>query len=326
MFLADSMLRYFIKIAPIESTAQKLMLYSVSALMAYVMARVLIRFRGLSFPVKALLCLVMTDIAAAVYMSINAFDLYPQSVKFDPIYSGYTLIKYVSMMFGWNCLFLAVTDNFEMVERELQLAAVREVALTSKMQALRYQVNPHFLFNTLNSIAGLIEEGAATRAERMVMSLSTFMRTTLAVDPMSDVKLSEEIALQEEYLGIERERFLDRLTFKIEMPEELQDALVPSLILQPLIENAVKHGVGAATGQVEILLTASRKSDRLTLTVENDIPLASTERNNPFGMGIGLRNVQERLNLRFQENGQLSSGIISPGRYCASIDLPFKIS
>lgn len=326
MYLADSVLRYFIKIAPIESTLHKLMLFGVSALMAYVMARILIRARGLFFPLKALLCLVMTIIAVPVYMAIDFLNLYPQSVALDPIYSSYTLIQYVSMIFGWNCLFLAVTDNFEMAERELQLAAIREVALTSKMQALRYQVNPHFLFNTLNSIAGLIEEGAATRAERMVLSLSTFMRTTLAVDPMSDVNLSEEIALQEEYLGIERERFLDRLTFKIEMPEELQDALVPSLILQPLIENAIKHGVGAATGQVEISLTASRESDRLLLTVENDIPLDNSNRNSPFGMGVGLRNVQERLNLRFQGNSQFTSGIIRPGRYLASINLPFKTS
>jgi sensor histidine kinase YesM len=143
---------------------------------------------------------------------------------------------------------------------------------------------------------------------------------------MSDVKLSEEIALQEEYLGIERERFLDRLTFKIEMPEELQDALVPSLILQPLIENAIKHGVGAATGQVEISLTASRKSDWLLLTVENDIPLDNSDRKSPFGMGVGLRNVQERLHFRFQGNSQFSSGIIRPGRYLASINLPFKTS
>lgn len=326
MFLADSVLRYFIKIAPIESVPHKLILFGVSALMTYVMARILIRVRGLLFPFKAILCLVMTVIAVPVYMAIDFLNLYPQSVTFDPIYSGYTLIQYVSMIFGWNCLFVAVTDNFEMAERELQLAAIREVALTSKMQALRYQINPHFLFNTLNSIAGLIEEGAATRAERMVLSLSTFMRTTLAVDLMNDVKLSEEIALQEEYLGIERERFLDRLTFKIEMPEELQDALVPSLILQPLIENAIKHGVGAATGQVEISLTASHDSDRLLLTVENDIPLDNSNRNSPFGMGVGLRNVQERLNLRFQGNSQFSSGIIRPGRYHASIDLPLKIS
>lgn len=322
MFLVSSLLEYFIKIAPIESFKHKLILFGVSALMAYVMGRILIRVRGIFFPFKALLCLVMTIVAVPVYMAISHLNLYPQSVAPDPIYSGYILVQAVSMMFGWNCLFLAVTDNFETDQRGQQLAAIREVALTTKMEALRYQVNPHFLFNTLNSIAGLIEEGAASRAAKMVLSLSTFMRTTLAIDPMSDVKLSDEIALQEEYLGIEQERFLDRLTFKVELPDDLKEALVPNLILQPLIENAIKHGVGVATGQVEILLTAAQASDQLILTVENDIPVNNLNHNHPTGMGVGLRNVRERLQLRFQDNAQFSAGIIRLGRYRASIQLP----
>ena len=326
MFLADSVLRYFISTAPVDSVQHKLTLMSMSFVMTYIMARILIHIRAHAFPLKALLCLVMTIVAALTYAATDFLNLYHQSVSSGLMSSGYDLIQYVSMVFGWNCLFLAVTDNFEMVEREMQLAALREVALTTKMEALRYQVNPHFLFNTLNSIAGLIEEGAAIRAERMVLSLSTFMRTTLAVDPMSDVKLSEEIALQEEYLGIERERFLDRLTFKIELSEELHDALVPSLILQPLIENAIKHGVGAATGPVEISLSANRQADRLVLTVENDIPLSETDRNKPLGMGVGQRNVQERLQLRFQGNSHFYSGVISPGRYKASIDMPLTMA
>ena len=326
MYLADSILRYFINIAPIESTPHKLMLFGVSALMAYLMARILIRVRGLFFPLKALLCLVMTIVAALVYTAIGFLNLYSQSVPFDPIYASYTLIQYVSMMFGWNCLFLAVVDNFEMVERELQLAALREEALTAQMQALRYQINPHFLFNTLNSIAGLIEEGAATRAERMVLSLSTFMRTTLSIDPMNDVTLADEVALQQEYLEIEHERFRDRMTFTINISEDVKKALLPSLILQPLIENAIKHGVGTATGKVEIILTAYRTSDRLHLILENDMPLTNKNRNNPAGMGVGLRNVAERLRVRFQGNSQFSSGEVEAGRYRAHIDLPWRTS
>lgn len=325
MFLISSLLEYFIKIVSI-SVPHKLILFSVSALMAYVMGRILIRVRGLFFPFKALLCIAMTIIAVPVYMAIDFLNLYPQSVTSDPTYSGYTLIQAVSMIFGWNCLFLAVTDNFERDQREQQLAAMREEALTAQMQALRYQINPHFLFNTLNSIAGLIEEGAATRAERMVLSLSTFMRTTLSVDPMNDLPLAGEIALQQEYLEIEHERFQDRMTFTINTPEDVQNALVPSLILQPLIENAIKHGVGAATGKVEIMLTAYREFDRLHLVVENDMPLVNEKRNNPVGMGIGLRNVAERLRVRFQGNSQFSSGVIKPGRYRAHIDLPWRTS
>ncbi|MBN9548818.1 MAG: histidine kinase, partial [Alphaproteobacteria bacterium] len=223
------------------------------------------------------------------------------------------------------CLFVALLYYFEVRDRERRLAAVREEALSAQMRALRYQVNPHFLFNTLNSIAGLIEEGSATRAERMVLSLSTFLRTTLSLDPMHDVPLADEISLQEEYLEIERERFSDRMAFSIDMPADVHGALVPSLILQPLIENAIKHGVGATAGKVEIALRAQRDADRLRVTIENDMPVGSNGKK-PDGMGVGLRNVAERLHARFQGDGLFWSGPIAPGRYRASIDLPWRLA
>ncbi|MGB4811074.1 MAG: histidine kinase [Methylophilaceae bacterium] len=329
--MADSILGYSINIDPIESAPLKLVLFGCSALMTYLMARLLIRLRHkLHFMQKAFLCFLMAAVTAPLYTAIDFLNYticqYPKPVAFDPMYSGYMLIEGASMMFGWSCLFVAVLDNFEVVERERQLAAVREEALTTQMRALRYQVNPHFLFNTLNSIAGLIEEGAATRAERMVLSLSNFMRTTLTLDPMHDVPLSEELSLQEEYLEIERERFSDRMIFSMSISEEVRNALVPSLILQPLIENAIKHGVGATTGQVKIVLNAYKVAERLHLTIENDMPLKGKETNHPVGMGVGLRNVAERLLARFQGDSQFSSGPVAPSRYRAFIDLPYKLA
>lgn len=230
-----------------------------------------------------------------------------------------------ALFFGWSCLFISLMFAFELNDRQQRLAAVREEALSAQMRALRYQVNPHFLFNTLNSIAGLIEEGAATRAERMVLSLSVFLRTTLSLDPIHDVPLADELALQEEYLEIERERFSDRMAFSIDMPQEVHNALVPSLILQPLIENAIKHGVGATAGRAEIILSARRSLDRLEVTVENDMPVVGNGIK-PIGMGVGLRNVAERLRVRFQDEGLFKSGPIAPGRYRASINLPWMIA
>ncbi|UZR28556.1 sensor histidine kinase [Methylococcus mesophilus] len=229
-----------------------------------------------------------------------------------------------AMFFGWSSVFLTLLYSFDVRDRERQLAAVREEAFSAQMKALRYQINPHFLFNTLNSIAGLIEEGAATRAECMVLSLSTFMRTTLTLDPMHDVSLADEIALQEEYLEIERERFSDRMTFKIDMPDSVRNALVPSLILQPLIENAVKHGVGATSGPVEIVLSAYRAADRLHIALENDMPHDDAKENRRPGMGVGLRNVEERLSARFQEDAHFSAGCIALGRYRVAMELPWR--
>lgn len=228
-----------------------------------------------------------------------------------------------ALFFGWSCLFISLIFSFELHERGLRLAAAREEALSAQMRALRYQVNPHFLFNTLNAVAGLIEEGSASRAERMILTLSTFLRTTLTLDPLQDVPLAEELALQEEYLEIERERFSDRMVFSIDLPPDLRAALVPSLILQPLIENAVKHGVSATIGRVEIALRARREGDRLLVTVENDMP-AQAEGEPPEGMGLGLRNIAERLAARFQAAAQLTAGPVAPGRFRASLSLPWR--
>ena len=328
MFVADSILGYYINIDPLQSAPLKFVLFAVGALMTFGMSLLLFRLRGLEFPRKAVLSFLMTAALAPLFVVVDFLNYliceYPKPVAFDPVYSGYMLIEGASMLFGWSCLFIALLYCFEVRERERRLAAVREEALAAQMQALRYQINPHFLFNTLNSIAGLIEEGAATRAERMVLSLSNFMRTTLSLDPMHDVLLADELALQEEYLEIERERFSDRMSFRFEMAEEVRHALVPSLILQPLIENAIKHGVGAATGPVNIMLSAAREGERLRISVENSMAEAAAPAALRPGMGVGLRNVAERLRLRFQDSGRFSSGPVGPDRYRAVIDLPWR--
>src|SRR5690606_8318168 len=151
-------------------------------------------------------------------------------------------------------------------------------------------------------------------------SLSNFMRTTLSLDPLHDVPLADELALQEEYLAIERERFADRMSFRVELEREARAALVPSLILQPLVENAIKHGVGAASGPVDILLRAERDGERLRISVENGMPGAGERP----GMGLGLRNVAQRLRLRFRDDGRLQAGPVAAGRYRAVIDLPWR--
>ncbi len=326
MFVGDSVLGHFINIDPVDSALLKLVLFGAAALMTYAMSALLFRLRALPFTQQALLAFAMTAVAAPLLTAIDFLNYviceYPTPVNFDPLYSGYMLIQCASMLFGWSCLFMALLYHFEVRDRDQRLADVREEALAMQMRALRYQVNPHFLFNTLNSIAGLIEEGAATRAERMVLSLSTFMRTTLSLDPVHDVPLADELALQTEYLEIERERFSDRMVFRMHVPEEVRGALVPSLILQPLIENAIKHGVGAAPGRVEIALTAERESDRLRVTIENDMPTSTVPR--PAGMSVGQLNVAERLRVRFQGKGRFWSGPVAPGRYRACIELPWK--
>lgn len=134
----------------------------------------------------------------------------------------------------------------------------------------------------------------------MVFSLSAYLRTTLALDPLQDLLLEEEVALQAGYLTIEQRRFSDRMAVEIDLPEELRKVPVPSLILQPLVENAVKHGACRKTGGVTIAIRARQEAGRLWLFVENDMALADQQ---PGGasFGIGLRNVGERLSRRFPD-------------------------
>lgn len=338
VFIFSSILWGIVGTDPIESAIGKLLHYALCSVITAGISALLFRLHEklveTRSPENALPLLVgasfILSLAAAPAWATLGYAVYtlcvwPQLAVFDWKDFGYDTAYGAALFFGWSCLFITLVFGFELHDRELRLAAVREEALTAQMRALRYQVNPHFLFNTLNSIAGLIEEGSASRAERMVLSLSTFLRTTLSLDPMHDVPLADELALQEEYLGIERERFSDRMAFSIDMPEDVRGALVPSLILQPLIENAIKHGVGATVGKVEIALRARREADRLQVTVENDMPLGDDHKQ-PTGMGVGLRNVAERLHARFQGDSEFSSGPVAPGRYRASIDLPWRLA
>ena len=328
MFVADSLLGYFIHIDPIESAPLKFVLYGASALMTCAMSFTLFRLRTWSFMRKALLAFAMTGLAAPIYTAVDFMNYkicqYPKAVTFDPVYSGYTLIQGASQLFGWCCLFIALLYSFEVRDRERRLAAIREEALAAQMQALQYQINPHFLFNTLNAIAELIQEQATTKAERMVMSLSTFLRTTLSLDPLQDVSLADELSLQMAYLEIERERYCDRMTFNVRVPDSVRTALVPSLILQPLIENAIKHGIGKTTGSVEMVLEARHEGDRLQITIENDAPAPGGQHDERAGMGLGLRNVAERLRVRFQGEAQLTWGPVRPGRYRVVMALPWR--
>lgn len=331
VFLSSSVLWSIVGTDPFDSAMGKLVHYTLAALMTFGITAILFRLRTLSLVWKAILCFELALVAAPIYvlidLAIYIVCTYPTPIVFSWTEVGYNLVYGTSLFFGWSCLFMSLLYSFDVREQERRLAAAREEALSAQMRALRYQVNPHFLFNTLNSVAGLIEEGATDKARDMVMSLSGFLRATLELDPLQDVMLKDEIALQRGYLDIERNRFSDRMTVHIDMAPEVRDALVPSLILQPLVENAVKHGVGRTPGGVEISISASGNADHLSLVVENDM-VQSPDANAVAadGMGIGLKNVAERIAARFPGAASCVGSIVSPGRYRATLTMPLRLA
>ena len=235
-------------------------------------------------------------------------------------------VTWYFLLATWCAFFIAMTEQRRTRVAETRAATAETAAHAAQVRALRYQVNPHFLFNTLNSLSSLVMSGRADRAENMLMALSTFFRTSLSIDPSADVSLSEEIALQRLYLDIEKVRFPDRLHVTIDIPPDLAEARVPALILQPIVENAIKYGVSTTTSRVEVTITAHRlDGGRMQLDVANRVAngAAGKERTSPTheGTGLGLTNVCQRLTAHFGNRADCRFGPV-PGGYVVSLALP----
>ena len=223
---------------------------------------------------------------------------------------------------AWAALYLALCYAAEVGALERRTAKLRAATQAAELRALRYQVNPHFLFNTLNSLSSLVLTGKRDEAERMIINLSTFFRTSLTGDPSDDVPLSEEIFLQRLYLDIEAVRFPERLVVDIEVPETLRDACVPGLILQPLVENAVKYGVSRAKRPVTIRIRAAEQPTGLSLLVEDDGNPAPIMNGHDAGTGVGLQNVRDRLIARFGDAGDCRWSNRPGGGFAVTLTMP----
>jgi signal transduction histidine kinase len=223
--------------------------------------------------------------------------------------------------FGAVTLALEAAGNVADAER--RAAQYQAAAREAQLKALRYQVNPHFLFNALNSLSALVMRGQPAVAEEMILKLSTFYRTSLASDVREDTPLEEELRLQRLYLDIEEVRFPSRLRVAIEAAPGVQRACVPNLILQPLVENAIKHGVARSTGPVEIRIRAWREGDSLCLSVRDD---AASRPGGPDcpGTGVGLDNVRARLAARFGAAANVAARSINPG-FLVELRLPYVV-
>ena len=222
---------------------------------------------------------------------------------------------------AWGVLYVALSYAAKVGQAERKAAAYKSEAQAAQLRALRYQVNPHFLFNTLNSLSTLVLRQRTPEAERMIMNLATFFRTSLTCDPFAQVPLYDEIQMQRLYLDIEQVRFPERLAVKVDVANGLEDAQVPSLILQPLVENVIKHGVARSSEQVVITICARKIGDRLQLVVEDDAqcPVEPNPRD-----GVGLSNVRERLAAAFDGKASCSAGPRDGGGFRVELQIPLQ--
>ncbi len=234
--------------------------------------------------------------------------------------AGLALTPYF-LLLAWVAIYFALLAGAQARAAERREGEFRRAAKNAELRSLRYQVNPHFLFNTLNSLSALVMTGKAERAEDMIQAMSNFYRHSLADEPTSDVALADEFALQRHYLLIEAVRFPERLRAEFDLPESLAEARVPGMILQPLVENSVKYAVAPFNRPVTIRLAAREEYDRLVITVSDD----GTGAPDPggHGFGIGLANVRDRLQARFGEDASFESGPV-PGGYRSELRLPLS--
>ena len=238
------------------------------------------------------------------------------------MYWAHYLILY--MIVYWLVVFAHLGWHYyqRLRERETQTAQLQHELVEARLDALRMQLNPHFLFNTLHAISSLIHDNPQA-ADRVVARLSELLRLTLDQTKPQEVPLSEEMAFLDRYLEIEQTRFAERLRVEKDISPETQQALVPYLILQPLVENAVRHGIEPREDLGLLQICASRKNGRLELVVRDNgegtgwtIDLSTTK-------GIGLSNTQSRLRHLYGQNCKFELSPAEGGGLEARVEIPF---
>jgi LytS/YehU family sensor histidine kinase len=215
-----------------------------------------------------------------------------------------------------------IESREQLALQQTETARLNEQLSKAQLNALRCQIEPHFLFNTLNAIAGLVREERNDAAVAMIAGLSDFLRRVVEDTDRQQVPLCEEIEFTQKYLDIQKTRFADRLQFTVEVPAELLPAQVPSLILQPMVENAVKHGIAQRVQGGLIRVSAARSNGTLTLRVYNDGPSlpAGWEK---IPSGIGIVNVRTRLQSLYGDAFDFTLQNQAPAGVEASVSLPF---
>lgn len=230
------------------------------------------------------------------------------------------------VILAWASAYFAMLAGAQARESQRREERFRTAAKAAELRSLRYQVNPHFLFNALNSLSALVMTGRPDKAEQMIQSLSRFYRHGLAENSTSDVALTDEFDLQRQYLEIEKVRFPERLRTRYELPEALAGCHVPGMILQPLVENSVKYGVSASAAPVMISIEAREEYGRLVITVADDGPgarkPAQRARRSDTSFGIGIANVRDRLAARFGDESSVTSGVVEGGGYETQLSIP----
>lgn len=260
-------------------------------------------------------------------------QLWPQmfaalaSQPYTYVYEPYPFVIYL-FQFGWALPLWGLTQallgyHFETMAQARAVARAQALAYDAQLKMLHYQINPHFLFNTLNAISTLVLEKRNQQAENMLLRLAGFLRYSLDRQPTELAALSAELEAQRKYLEIEKTRFEDKLEVRFDIEPGLETAKLPSLILQPILENAIKYAITPRAEGGHIDVSAKRDGDLLRIAVEDDGPGLPPE-NERRRRGVGLANARERLEVIYGERAGLTARDREPHGCRVEIWLPLE--
>jgi LytS/YehU family sensor histidine kinase len=232
------------------------------------------------------------------------------------------------VLVAWSFLYFGIKHYHALEEERRRLQALEVMARDAQMRALRYQLQPHFLFNILNAISTLVLDNQPRIATQMIARLADLLRKTLESPDTHQVSLKEEIAVTKEYLALEKIRFGPRLMVTFAIDPETQEALVPRFLLQPLVENAIRHGIARRPDGGNLVLRSDMAGGRLRVRIENDgaeddEPVLWRNTASPH-RGVGLTNTRARLQQMYGYEATLETHATASGAYEVRISMPFS--
>lgn len=299
--------------------------YSLTLLMAAVYRRLIHARPVVTWPLTILLVLVASAGFSAIevwsYATFVNPGLSPQGLQFLS-----AILLDFSLLAAWSALYYTVNYYLKLEEQSDQLLRLEHQASSAQLAMLRYQLNPHFLFNTLNSISTLVLLKQTERANAMLSRLSSFLRYTLVNEPMGQVTVAQEVETLKLYLEIEKMRFEDRLRAHFGIDPAAAEARLPSLLLQPLVENAIKYAVTPQEDGADIVVEARRNGSRVVINVVDTGPGSDPQYNERAAQstGVGLANIRDRLAQAYGPDHRFETQTNINGGFSVMIEIPYQ--
>jgi len=283
---------------------------------------------------KAMTIAAMSFFVASIWQAYKNYMVltYQDKLTGELAEYGYIMVLFNGLiqasffvLLGWSALYFGIKYYQLLQEEQKKSIRANAMAHEAQLRMLRYQLNPHFLFNTLNAISTLILSSELSTANTMVSKLGNFLRYSLDNDPLQKVTLEHEISTMNLYLAIEQVRFEDRLNVEIDIDPAATEALVPSLLLQPLVENSIKYAVAASETGGTISIKARVFSKELLMEVSDTGPgIELEDGKSPEFRGVGIKNTRERLKEMYGDDHSCKFSMAAPSGLIVSIRIPFE--